>query len=198
MEAVLHLLRQEAWPDDARSVICDSVILRHDLGEATEVSSPLESGKKFVDSLCPLSIQTERFAARVSRTVARPPAVSGNSGLPLCPPRNPRPPVVLRSWPVPLGCLGLRRAEASAGLLPLVARIVSGRLREFSMTSLTKRNRSRLRSCFLAVFGILGFPLATVHGQDAKSMKEVYAIDSEWQQTMLKAADVRRNGEVAA
>ena len=66
------------------------------------------------------------------------------------------------------------------------------------MISLTKRNRPWLGSILLAVLGILGFPLGTLRGQDANSMKEIHAINSEWEQTMLEAARCASEREVAA
>ena len=63
------------------------------------------------------------------------------------------------------------------------------------MISLTNRNSPWLCSSLLAVFGILGFAFGTIRGQDAKGMKEIYAINAEWEQLLLKAADARRNAK---
>ncbi len=96
-----------------------------------------------------------------------------------------------------LGCVRLRRL-ASAGFLPLVAEIVARMILGVrSMIALTKRNRPRLGSYLLAVVEMLGFPFSFVRGQDEKSMREIYAINSEWEQTMLTEAAARRNAKSA-
>ena len=63
------------------------------------------------------------------------------------------------------------------------------------MILLASRKPQRPGSCLLAVLGIVGFLVGTARGQQAKGMKEIHAINSEWEQTMLKASEVRRQSK---
>jgi hypothetical protein len=65
----------------------------------------------------------------------------------------------------------------------------------YSMISLTKQNRPWLGSGLLALLGILGFPLGTLRGDDARSLQEIDAINFEWEQAMIKDANARRNAK---
>jgi thiol-disulfide isomerase/thioredoxin len=41
----------------------------------------------------------------------------------------------------------------------------------------------------VALLGIVGFPLGNLRGQDATSMRQIHAINSEWKQLLLKAKE---------
>src|SRR5690349_15772947 len=47
-------------------------------------------------------------------------------------------------------------------------------------------------SSLLALLGILGLPLGALRAQEAGSMKEIYTINHDWEQAMLRDASARR------
>src|SRR4051794_35320929 len=53
-------------------------------------------------------------------------------------------------------------------------------------------NRSWLCSRLLTLLGILGFPPGVLRGDDAKGVEEIRAINSQWDEAVIKAALARR------
>src|SRR5262245_34376114 len=60
------------------------------------------------------------------------------------------------------------------------------------MLSLAAANRSWHCSSLLALVGILGFPLGTLRAEDATGIEEIQAINSQWDEAVIKAVLARR------